>query len=233
MNNQNKKGLLIFGSLVVMGGIGYYLYSQSRKKAKPQGSSTPEGSKETAPEKTDTAAPAAPATKAQPAKKVSTGPTSPMGIEKVKQFQDWMDGAHPNWVSGKNLNRGSGYGNFGPSTKAAWEKYGPEYLKVLEGKQKAASVQAIRDKFPIGKPVMAAIKFRGFGLVFRKGHWLSTDTTGRELPSREFLATADVGKVADYDGDNIVIKLDTPIFDTSGMVPTPYNFMRVKPSWIK
>lgn len=47
--------------------------------------------------------------------------------EGVKKFQDWMDTNHPNWVKGKNLNKGGGYGKFGPSTKAAWDKYKNEY----------------------------------------------------------------------------------------------------------
>ena len=53
-------------------------------------------------------------------------------IEEVKAFQDWMDSKHPNWVNGKNLNKGAGYGNFGPATKSAFTTYGTEYLKSLE-----------------------------------------------------------------------------------------------------
>jgi len=49
--------------------------------------------------------------------------------EGVKKFQDWMDTNHSNWVKGgKNLNKGGGYGKFGPSTSAAWSKYKNEYL---------------------------------------------------------------------------------------------------------
>ena len=57
------------------------------------------------------------------------------GGEETKKFQDWMD-TQGKWVasrdsSGKlqytNLNKGSGYGKFGPSTAAAWKKYGGEY----------------------------------------------------------------------------------------------------------
>ena len=53
-------------------------------------------------------------------------------IEEIKAFQDWMDAKHPNWVNGKNLNKGAGYGNFGPSTKTAYTTYGAEYLKSLQ-----------------------------------------------------------------------------------------------------
>jgi hypothetical protein len=50
-------------------------------------------------------------------------------VEGVKKFQDWMDTNHSNWVKGnKNLNKGGGYGKFGPSTSAAWKKYKDEYL---------------------------------------------------------------------------------------------------------
>jgi len=55
-------------------------------------------------------------------------------IEGVKKFQDWMDINHPNWVKGKNLNKGGGYGKFGPSTNAAWKKYKDEYLKGSSNK---------------------------------------------------------------------------------------------------
>ena len=52
----------------------------------------------------------------------------PKELKNVKDFQDWMDINHPNWVKGKNLNKGGGYGKFGPSTSAAWRKYKNEYL---------------------------------------------------------------------------------------------------------
>lgn len=45
----------------------------------------------------------------------------------VKAFQDWMDATHPNWVNGKNLNKGPGYGTYGPSTTKAYANYGAEY----------------------------------------------------------------------------------------------------------
>lgn len=49
----------------------------------------------------------------------------------IKAFQDWMDAKHPNWVNGKNLNKGSGYGTFGPSTSKAWGSFGSEYSASL------------------------------------------------------------------------------------------------------
>lgn len=54
--------------------------------------------------------------------------TASSPTNQIKGFQDWMDIKYPNWVNGKNLNKGTGYGTFGPSTKKAWEKYGKEYV---------------------------------------------------------------------------------------------------------
>lgn len=60
---------------------------------------------------------------------------TPEQIKKTKAFQDWMDINHPNWVgctdskctNGKNLNKGKGYGAFGPSTTKAWNLYGNDF----------------------------------------------------------------------------------------------------------
>jgi hypothetical protein len=67
-------------------------------------------------------------TKTLPGVTVVTIPKELKDKEGVKKFQDWMDTNHPNWVKGKNLNKGGGYGNFGPSTRTAWNKYKNEYL---------------------------------------------------------------------------------------------------------
>jgi len=46
-------------------------------------------------------------------------------IDSTKQFQDWLDFYKPGWLKGGSLNKNTdlGYGNFGPNTKAAYEKY--------------------------------------------------------------------------------------------------------------
>lgn len=49
------------------------------------------------------------------------------GPKDVKKFQDWLDRYYPTWLKGKKLNRGRGYGTFGPYTKEAWGKYKNEY----------------------------------------------------------------------------------------------------------
>jgi hypothetical protein len=49
----------------------------------------------------------------------------------ITKFQDWMDINHPNWVNGKNLNKGKGYGMYvGENTERAWQNYGKEYLNI-------------------------------------------------------------------------------------------------------
>ena len=51
----------------------------------------------------------------------------------ISKFQDWMDINHPNWVNGKNLNKGKGYGLYiGENTERAWINYGKEYLNLLK-----------------------------------------------------------------------------------------------------
>lgn len=45
----------------------------------------------------------------------------------VKRFQDWLDVNYPNWLNGGKLNKGRGYGTFGPYTKKAWAQYKTQY----------------------------------------------------------------------------------------------------------
>lgn len=52
-------------------------------------------------------------------------------FKSITKFQDWMDINHPNWVNGKNLNKGKGYGMYvGENTERAWQNYGKEYLNI-------------------------------------------------------------------------------------------------------
>jgi len=58
-------------------------------------------------------------------------PTELKDIEGVKKFQDWADTNKAGWATGfkeGKLNRGSGYGKFGPRTSKAWNQYKNEYL---------------------------------------------------------------------------------------------------------
>ena len=45
----------------------------------------------------------------------------------VQQFQDWLDTNYPTWLNGGKLNKGKGYGNYGPSTQKAFTQYGSAY----------------------------------------------------------------------------------------------------------
>jgi hypothetical protein len=62
----------------------------------------------------------------------NTTPTKPTGgPTDVRAFQDWMDAYRPNWVNGKNLKQGIGYGTYGPSTQKAWAIYKNEYVQFF------------------------------------------------------------------------------------------------------
>jgi hypothetical protein len=67
-------------------------------------------------------------------KKSTPIPTELKNIEGVKLFQDWLDINAQGWATGftnGKLNKGTGYGNFGPRTQKAWTLYGKEYLQSL------------------------------------------------------------------------------------------------------
>jgi hypothetical protein len=49
------------------------------------------------------------------------------GPKDTKNFQDWLDINQPTWLKGKSLNKGAGYGTYGPNTTAAYKKYGNVY----------------------------------------------------------------------------------------------------------
>jgi hypothetical protein len=75
---------------------------------------------------------------------------------KIKAFQDWMDSTYPNWVgctdskctNGKNLNKGKGYGTFGPSTTKAWSEWGNDFNAQYNPQSDGGNVQqpATEDK---------------------------------------------------------------------------------------
>ena len=47
----------------------------------------------------------------------------------IQSFQNWLDVKYPTWLNGGKLNKGSGYGTFGPATTKAWNSYGTEFTK--------------------------------------------------------------------------------------------------------
>jgi len=142
MKDSTKKILLIGGSILVLGGVGFWFYRNSKKKKEE---------KRLAEEAAAAAAAVAAAAAAAASQQAPTGnfgegggatvagPMTPTPeelntTEKIKAFQDWMDTIGP-WVkssSGKyvTLNKGIGYGSFGPSTQAAWKGYKDRYLST-------------------------------------------------------------------------------------------------------
>lgn len=126
MKDSTKKLLLIGGSVVVIAGVIYYFYNQS----KPSGNDDDEDDKppvdESAPGNVGTTPGTTPGT--PPAQSL---PVELNTTDKVKKFQDFMDAVGP-WIKGsddkyKKLNKGTGYGIPGPSTKAAFNVYGDLY----------------------------------------------------------------------------------------------------------
>lgn len=117
MEKKNKKILLITSAILLIGGgVGYWLWKRNKDKKATETPVTEETPPATTPT-TPTGGVPSPAVN-QPAN--------------VNAFQDWMDKNHPNWVNGKNLNKGSGYGNFGKSTQKAWAQWKSDYEKFLK-----------------------------------------------------------------------------------------------------
>ncbi len=238
---QKNRALIVFGSLVVIGSIGYYLWSKS-KKSEGEGSSEPTPDDKPIVGK-GTSEPPKPKGEKKQKVKNEQGVSIPHYLEYaeggVKQFQDWLDTFYPKWLNGKKLSGGKGYGLLGPSTKSAWDSYGKEYDKWLK-QQKIISdsttsqnnLNTIKKNFPNGKSVIATSNFRGYAVMKRNGGWFNTDANGNQLPSRDFKATASLGKVLEVTNDGaVIIQLDVPT--TEGIFSPNYYYIRVKPSLIR
>jgi hypothetical protein len=119
MKDSTKRILLIGGSLLVIGGVIYYFIKKGR------------GTKTITID--ETAAPQDALTdQIVTTSSTSNTPSELNTTAKIKAFQDWMDTIGP-WVKGSDgkyrlLNKGAGYGTFGPSTSAAWSFYKSAYL---------------------------------------------------------------------------------------------------------
>jgi len=121
MKDSTKRLLLIGGSVVVIAGVVYYLYTQN----KPSNES--DDDEEVIVDEQPTPAPS-PSPTPQP---VVSQPSALNTTDKVKRFQDFMD-IIGSWVKGsdgkfKKLNKGAGYGTYGPSTRAAYATYSELY----------------------------------------------------------------------------------------------------------
>jgi hypothetical protein len=122
MKDRTKRILLIGGSMLILGGVAYYFLVYRPNH--------PKGGDEDNPSETPPADEAL--TDSVVSSSSSNVPSELNTIDKIKAFQDWMDTIGP-WVKGadgkyKLLNKGAGYGKFGPSTSAAWSFYKKSYL---------------------------------------------------------------------------------------------------------
>ena len=124
MTPRGKKVLIISISLLAIGGVVGYIFWKKAKDKKDAQTKVDADKLETA--KTDSLSSVDKAM-ADLKTKLSETPKTDDKPTDVKAFQDWMDKTHPNWVNGKNLNRGGGYGNFGSATQGAWATYKTEF----------------------------------------------------------------------------------------------------------
>jgi len=159
MKDSTKKMLLIGGSVVVIAGVIYYFYNQSKgddvivtdiDEERPADESAP-ANVGTTPGST----PGTPPSQSLPVE-LNTG-------EKVKRFQDFMDSVGA-WVKGtdgkyKKLNKGTGYGIPGPSTKAAFNVYGDLYRVYLVTSPKGKII-----------PIVGAGSKAAIDVVLSNGH---------------------------------------------------------------
>jgi len=62
-------------------------------------------------------------------------PSELKDVEGVKKFQDWLDENRPGWATGYTdgkVNKGRGYGRFGPRTSKAWNEHKEAFLNPVE-----------------------------------------------------------------------------------------------------
>jgi len=159
MKDSTKKMLLIGGSVVVIAGVIYYFYNQSKgddvivtdiDEERPADESAPANVGAT-----PGSTPGTPPSQSLPVE-LNTG-------EKVKRFQDFMDSVGA-WVKGtdgkyKKLNKGTGYGIPGPSTKAAFNVYGDLYRVYLVTSPKGKII-----------PIVGAGSKAAIDVVLSNGH---------------------------------------------------------------
>ena len=201
MEKSTKKKLLIGGSLLVVAGIaGYFIYRyfKNKKEDKP---------KEETPPVLDTTKEVSPSPKPKPSSSSGSANYGPFkNSTEVKSFQDWMDSKHPNWVNGKNLNKGSGYGTYGPSTKTAWTSYGTEYTTpVKTPEQLKAEREALWQK------LLADAKAAGSPTVVFEGKMYDVNTGQLYVDPKKIVK-----------GDNVWVKARIPyaLIQNTGGVST-------------
>jgi cytoskeletal protein RodZ len=121
MEKSTKKKILIGGSVFVILGVGGYFLWKYLKNKKEEAAK-----KQAELDANKAAVESANVPKSSGSSSASI--ESPFkSVDDVKKFQDWMDSKYPTWLKGGKLNKGSGYGTYGPSTQKAWKTYGSEY----------------------------------------------------------------------------------------------------------
>lgn len=205
---QKNNALIVLGSLVVIGSVGYYLFTKS-KKSKGAGSSepTPNDTPTPTPTSKDTPPVVGKGTTLPPEYVV---PTWLSTTAKIEMFQTWLDNNYPKWLKGKKLGRGSGYGKLGPSTKSAWDSYGTQYAN-------AQRVVMTKGKFKNGQFVTAKNNLNASAVMLRNGKYMTTDGSGTALPTKMYKATADLGFIKEILANgNIVLTVPPEIGPTYG-----------------
>lgn len=131
MEKRTKKILLISGSILVIGGVAYWLWKQHKKKLEEQRQQQEQDNK-------PQVGPSPGAVVPSPSAQIVV-PTELNSVDKIKAFQDWMDANGKGWIVGADgkyytngkpnlLNKGKGYGTFGKSTSAVWNFYKNDFL---------------------------------------------------------------------------------------------------------
>jgi hypothetical protein len=204
---QKNKALIVFGSLVVIGSVGYYLFTKS-KKSKGAGSLEPTPNDTPTPTPTPKDTPiVGKGTTLPPKYEV---PTWLNTTEKIKTFQNWLDDNYPKWLKGKKLNRGSGWGNLGENTKSAWDSYGTQFIN-------SRKLAMAKGQFKRGQFVIAKNTFTASAVIVRNGKYMKSDGSGTPLPTRTYKANADLGVVKDILANgNIVLTVPPAIGTTYG-----------------
>lgn len=136
MEQSKKRKILIWGSVLVIASVGGFLLAKYLKKKKEE--------EERKKAEADAAAAAAAAAAAQSSGGGGSGSagggssksTPFKSADEIKAFQDWLDTKYPTWLNGGKLNKGSGYGTFGPSTSSAYTTYGAEWKKISDTTKK-------------------------------------------------------------------------------------------------
>lgn len=144
MDAKKKKRIVMWVSIAALLGVGGYI-AYKLVKAKRDKKKAEEQALNVAASTTSTNT-STPSGSSAPTGSFTT--SAPLYPDDVKKFQDWMDKNKPNWVgatnfmlnNGRNLNRGQGYGNFGASTKKAYEYFGKQWKQSITNPSAATIV---------------------------------------------------------------------------------------------